>query len=113
MTKYLITFPPNAMRFPQEELPAVADASHAVIRELKAAGAYVFGGGIDEGVPPVRVAGDGTVTEGGYPETASLAGGFLVIEAATREDAESWAAKVAESCRCAQQVQEFMFDPEW
>ncbi|WP_072312835.1 YciI family protein [Agrococcus sp. Marseille-P2731] len=112
MTKFLITFPPSAMQVTPEELPAVSEASHAVIRELKAAGVYVFGGGIDEAVAPVRVAGDGTVTDGGHAETSSLAGGFLVIEAATREDALTWAAKVAEGCRCPQQVQEFMYDAE-
>ena len=30
------------------ELPAVSDAAHAVVRQAKAAGVWVFGGGIDE-----------------------------------------------------------------
>ena len=47
MTKYLISFPSEAMVLTQEELPIVAAEAHAVIEEAKAAGVYVFGGGIE------------------------------------------------------------------
>lgn len=53
MAKYLISFPSAAMVVPDGEWEAVVRDSHAVIEEAKAAGVYVFGGGIDEGVPPV------------------------------------------------------------
>jgi hypothetical protein len=53
MTKFLISFPSGAMVVPAEDLQAVSDAPHAVVDEAKAAGVWVFGGGIDEGVPPV------------------------------------------------------------
>ncbi|OMH36931.1 YciI family protein [Tersicoccus sp. Bi-70] len=112
MTKYLISFPSGAMTFPEEELPAVADASHAVVREARAAGVWVFGGGIDESVPPVKVDGDGTVTEGTYPETARIEGGYTVLDVPTREEALAWAAKIATACRCAQEVRAFIIDPE-
>ncbi|WP_256220646.1 hypothetical protein [Pseudomonas sp. P1.8] len=59
MAKYLISFPSAAMIVPEGELEAVGRDAHAVIDEAKAAGVYVFGGGIDEGVPPVLVAADG------------------------------------------------------
>ena len=64
MTKYLISFPSAAMVVPDEDLKAVSDAAHAVVQEAKDAGVWVFGGGIDESIPPVMVDGDGTVTEG-------------------------------------------------
>ena len=48
MTKYLISFPGPAMEVAPEDFPAVGDAAHAVIRDAKAAGVYVFGGGIDD-----------------------------------------------------------------
>jgi hypothetical protein len=112
MTKYLISFPAPAMQVPDAEMQAVSDASHAVVREAKAAGVWVFGGGIDEGVPPVMVAGDGTVTHETYPQTKELNGGFAVLELPDRAAALEWAAKIAEGCRCAQEVREFMFDPE-
>ena len=40
------------MVVPEGELEAVGRDAHAVIDEAKAAGVYVFAGGIDEGVPP-------------------------------------------------------------
>lgn len=48
MTKYLISFPGPAMDIPDEDMAAVGEAARAVIREAKKAGAYVFGGGINE-----------------------------------------------------------------
>jgi len=41
--------------------------AHAVIAAAKAAGVYVFSGGINDSVAPVVVAVDGTLTKGGYP----------------------------------------------
>ena len=61
MAKYLISFPSAAMVVPEGQLEAVGRDAHAVIDEAKAAGVYVFAGGIDEGVPPVLVSADGTV----------------------------------------------------
>jgi hypothetical protein len=111
MTRYLISFPSAAMDVSDEELPAVADAAHAVVAEAKAAGVWVFGGGIDESVPPVLVAGDGTVTDGTYPQTARLEGGYSVLELPSHAAALEWAAKMAAACRCAQEVRAFQFDP--
>ena len=111
MTKYLITFPSAAMVVPDDELPAVSDASRAVVEEAKQAGVWVFGAAIDEGVPPVLVDGDGTVTEGTYPQTKQLEGGYSVLEVPSREVALEWAAKIAVACRCAQEVRAFQYDP--
>ncbi|WP_350349934.1 YciI family protein [Agromyces sp. G08B096] len=113
MTKYLISFPSSAMDHLSEvELQAASEESHAVVQEAKAAGVWVFGGAIDTGVPPVLVAGDGTVTDGTYPERAHLDGGFAILEVPSREAAVEWAARIATSCRCAQEVRPFHFDPE-
>lgn len=95
-----------------EDLPSVGESSRAVIREAKAAGVYVFGGGLDEGVPPVRVAGDGSIKDGTYSETQRLNGGFCVLKVATRQEAEAWAAKLAAACRCPQELRQFGYDPE-
>jgi hypothetical protein len=113
MTRYLISFPGGAMaHIPVEDFPAVSDAAHAVVREIKDAGAYVFSGGLDEEVGPVLVTGDGTVSAGTYPQTKEFSGGFTVIEVPSRDDAFEWAAKIATACRCAQEVREFMYDPQ-
>jgi len=110
MTKFLITFPSEAMVITEEEYPVVSADSHAAIEEAKAAGVYVFGGGINEEVDPVKVTADGTVSSDLYPGS-KLNGGFLVLELPTREDAAEWARKFANACRCAQEVREFMYDP--
>ncbi|MEA3550191.1 YciI family protein [Pseudarthrobacter sp. C1] len=111
MTKYLISFPGEAMVVPEEEFEAVVEDSHAVIEEAKAAGVYVFGGGINEAVAPVLVAGDGTVTEGTYPGHTVPNGGYTILELPSRQAALEWAAKIAVACRCAQEVREFQYDP--
>ncbi|MFX1819380.1 YciI family protein [Pseudarthrobacter sp. CC4] len=111
MTKYLISFPGEAMVVPGEEFEAVVEDSHAVIEEAKAAGVYVFGGGINEAVAPVLVAGDGTVTEGTYPGHTVPNGGYTILELPSRQAALEWAAKIAVACRCAQELREFQYDP--
>jgi len=112
MAKYLISFPSVAMIVPEDEWDAVVRDSHAVIEETKAAGVYVFGGGIDESVPPVRVSADGTVAEGGYPWAPALNGGFTILELPTRDQAVAWAARLAKACRCDQELRVFGFDPQ-
>lgn len=112
MTKFLISFPASAMDVPAEEMPAVSEASHAVIREAKAAGVYVFGGGINATAGAAMVAPDGTCTSATYPQTREFDGGFCVLELPSREAAVQWAARLATACRCAQELREFYFDPE-
>ncbi len=110
MTKYLISFPSEAMVLTDDEFPIVVAESHAVIEEAKAAGVYVFGGGIDGQVDPVLVSGDGSVSAEIHPGSR-LNGGFTVLELPTRADAVEWAGKIALACRCAQELREFMYDP--
>ncbi|HVJ62544.1 MAG TPA: YciI family protein, partial [Tahibacter sp.] len=88
-----------------------SDASRAVVREIKAAGAWIFGGGILTQQASI-VAVDGSVSDGPFPETKAVLGGFSIIEVASRDDALSWAAKLAAACRCTQEVREIMYDPE-
>ena len=112
MTKFLISFPASAMDVPDDEMAAVSKASHEVIREAKAAGVYVFGGGINSEVAPLRVAADGNCTNETYRETQELDGGFCVLELPSRAVAVDWAARLASACRCAQELREFYYDPE-
>jgi hypothetical protein len=111
MARYLISFDDGSMTFPAEDFPAVAVASHAVVREAKAAGVWIFGGGILNQRAGI-VATDGSVSDGPYPETKAVIGGFSILEVPSRDEALRWAAKIASSCRCAQEVREIMYDPE-
>ena len=112
MATYLISFPSSAMTVSEEELAAAGRDSRAVVRQAKAAGVWVFGGGIDESVPPVMVTGNGSVLETTYEQTRHIEGGYAVLDVETREEALEWARKIAVACRCAQEVRVFMDDPE-
>ncbi len=112
MAKYLISFPSNAMAVPEGEREAVGRDAHVVIDEARAAGVYVFGGGIDEAVPPVLVSADGKVAAGGYPWAPTLDGGLTVLELPSREEAVAWAARFAKACRCDQELRVFGYDPQ-
>jgi len=109
MTRYLISFDDGATSFPGEDLPDVAKAAHEVVQEAKDAGAWVFGGGVESQRASV-VATDGTVTDGPYPETKAVLGGFAIVDVSSREEALEWAAKIALACRCAQEVRELLPD---
>jgi hypothetical protein len=112
LTRYLISFDDGAMNFiTEEDLPAVGEAAHQVVREAKDAGVWVFGGGVERQRASI-VATDGAVSDGPYPETKAVIGGFSIIEVPSREEALAWAAKIATACRCAQEVREIGYDPE-
>ncbi len=93
------------------ELPQVADESHAVVREAKNAGVWIFGGGFFED-KPVVVTENGELSVGPLAKSDVRLGGFSVIDCETEEEAHSWAAKIAKSCRCPQEVREMIYDPE-
>ena len=111
MAKYLISFPSAAMVVAEGEMEAAGRDAAAVIDEAKAAGVYVFAGGIDEEVPTVLVAADGTVTKGGYAWAPTLNGGFTILELPSRDDAVAWAVRIANACRCGQELRVFGYDP--
>ena len=112
MPRYLISFDDGSMdHIPEEDWPAVGEAAHAVVRDAKAAGIWIFGGGVQRQRSTV-VATDGVITVGPVDETKAVVGGFSIIEVPSREEALAWAARIAEACRCAQEVREIMFDPE-
>ena len=112
MPRYLISFDDGSMdHIPEEDWPAVGEASRAVVREIKQAGGWIFGGGVLRQQASI-VATDGSVADGPVPETKAVVGGFSIIEVPSREEALAWAAKMAEACRCAQEVREIMYDPE-
>jgi hypothetical protein len=111
MTRYLISFPSDAMdHIPEEDMSDVGRTAHACVQEAKDAGVFVDAGGLDGDVGPVLMGVDGTVTVGTYPGTKPL-GGYTIVDVPSREVALRWAAKIAVACRCAQEVQEIMFDP--
>ena len=111
MKRFLISFDDGTMIIPEDEMPEVGEAAHQVVREAKAAGVWIFGGGLFSQRASI-VATDGTVSDGPFPETKAVVGGFSIIEVPSREEALMWAGKIAAACRFAQEVRELGYDPE-
>lgn len=78
--------------------------------ELRAAGVWVFAGGLlpSESSTVVRVdGGTTTTTDGPFAETKEQLGGFWVIRAADLDQALAWAEKCARACGCPIEVRPF------
>ena len=110
MARYLISFDDGAMDIPEEDLAAVGEAAHAVVKAAQDAGVWIFGGGVESQRASIAAT-DGTVVDGPYPETKAVIGGFVIIDVPSREEALDWAGRFAAACRCAQEVREIMYDP--
>jgi hypothetical protein len=112
MTEYLIAF--NDEWVPDhtvEELREKSKATRALIAEMKAAGVFIFTGGLDVAAPVFSVdASSGTpvFTDGPFTETKEHLGGFAVVDVADEEEARLWAGKIAVACGWPQEVRPFM-----
>jgi hypothetical protein len=108
MTTYLIYFNQQWVGDHTEEwFLSRREPSMAVIDEMKAAGVYVFAGGLDHDSPAYAAdATSGTVviTDGPYVETTEFLGGFTVVEVADDEAAKMWAGRIAVGCGWPQEV---------
>ena len=112
MPRYLISFDDGSMdHIAPADMPAVGEAAHAVLRDARAAGVWIFGAGLQRQQARI-VRPDGSMALGPVPETKAVIGGFSIIEVASYDEALVWAARMAQACRCAQDVRELMFDPE-
>ena len=72
-------------------------------RELREAGAHVFGAPLD-GAPAGKVLRGGLVTDGPFAETKEQLGGLYVIECADEEEALGWSRRVPPSPGLAVEV---------
>ena len=117
MTQYLLAVHINEGEEPPsaEEMGQAYKDVDAVNEEIKAAGAWVFAGGLHPSstATVVRIH-DGEVltTDGPFAETKEQLGGFWVIEAADLDAALAWAAKATRACRVPVEVRPFQEDPE-
>ena len=98
-----------------EELEQMYKDVDVVNQELKAKGAWVFGGGLHPSstATVVKISdGDVLTTDGPFAETKEQLGGFWVIEAADLDAALAWAAKATRACRVPIEVRPFQEEPE-
>jgi hypothetical protein len=101
MRQYLLSvYQPDGDPPPPEVMEPIARRLEAWNAEVKAAGAWVFTGGLH---PPttatvVKPAGDEVlITDGPYLEGKEHLGGFTIIQAADLDAALDWARKLVEA----------------
>ncbi|MDT0532614.1 YciI family protein [Micromonospora sp. DSM 115977] len=112
MAEYLIYFNQQWVGDHTEEwFRSRGPLAMAVVEEMKAAGAYVFAGGLEGGDTPVfsadATSGTLVFTDGPYAETKEWLGGLTVVDVADVETARMWAGKLAEACGWPQEVRRF------
>jgi hypothetical protein len=112
MTEYLIYFNQQWVGdHTAEWFGGRGPLARAVVEEMKAAGVYVFAGGLEE-EPENAFSADATggtlmITDGPYVETKEFLGGFTVVDVPDDDAAKVWAGKVAEACGWPQEVRRF------
>ncbi|AXB42610.1 YciI family protein [Amycolatopsis albispora] len=95
---------------PPEVLEPIMRELNAVNDEMRAAGAWVFAGGLHgpEASSVVRAdGGEVIVTDGPYIEGKEFVGGFTVIRAADLDEALAWAGKVTRALGLSIEVRPF------
>jgi hypothetical protein len=104
MTQYLMSVwhdDDYVVDFDSEEMQRMFAQVGAYNEELTAAGAWVFGGGLESAssATVLRATDSGvSMTDGPYAETKEQMGGFWVIEAPDFDAALEWARKAAVAC---------------
>jgi hypothetical protein len=116
MTQYLLAVASspeidaaNAALTP-EQLQPMFDAVDRFNDKLKAAGAWVFAGGLAPMESATRVDNTGAeplITDGPFAESKEWIGGFWVIEAPDRDAALQWAVEGSKACGARVEVRGF------
>jgi len=109
MTQYAIYFNQQWVGDHSEEwFRSRAPLANDVVEQMKAAGVYVFAGGLEEDMSTAFSADatSGTVvfSDGPYVETKEYLGGITVVDVADVEQARMWAGKMANACGWPQEV---------
>ena len=111
MTEYLLYFNQQWVGdHPEEWFNGRGPLAMAVVDEMKAAGVYVFAGGLEEDgavCSAEPTGGDVLITDGPYVETKEWLGGFALVDVADDEAAKMWAGKIAEACGWPHEVRRF------
>jgi hypothetical protein len=85
--------------------------ARAVVDEMKAAGVYVFAGGLEEDIDTAfsvdATSGTLVFADGPFVETEEYLGGLTVVDVPDEDAARMWAGKIAEACGWPQEVRRF------
>ena len=99
----------------EERIQQMYSDVDAYNQEVKAAGIWVFAGGLHpaDTATVVRIQNDDVVTtDGPFAETKEQLGGFWVITAPDLDAALSWAARASKACQAPVEVRPFQDEPE-
>ena len=112
MAEYLLYFNQQWVGdHPDEWWAPRGPLARAAVDEMKAAGVYVFAGGLEEEDAPIYSAdptsGSVVVTDGPYAETKEWLGGFAIVDVADDDAATMWAARISEACGWPHEVRRF------
>jgi hypothetical protein len=111
MPQYLLSvFQPDGPPPPDVDLEAITRDLDAVNAEIKAAGAWVFAGGLHPAdTATVLRADNGEVvmTDGPYVEGKEHLGGFTIVEAEDLDAALRWGRRLAEATTLPIEVRPF------
>jgi hypothetical protein len=111
MTQYLVAIYHPDDYDPSTEGEAMIRDIHALNKEMDAAGARIFAGGLTPAKSARSLrsqpAGKVLVTDGPYVETKEHLGGFWILEAANLDEALAWGRKAVVACRAPVEVREF------
>jgi hypothetical protein len=114
MKQYLLSvIQPDGPAPPAEELERIDRDLDALNEEMRAAGAWVFAGGLH---PPstatvVRAAGTETlVTDGPFAEGKEHVGGFTIVKAPDLDAALAWGGRLARATTLPVEVRPFQGD---
>ena len=111
MPEYLFAFNEEWWPHPTaEDQRERSRAVRALVAEMKAAGVFVFLGGLDPAAPVFSVdASSGTplFTDGPFVESKEHLGGFAIVDVADEKAARMWAGKTAVACGWPQEVRRF------
>ncbi len=111
MPQYLLSvYQPDGPPPPSIDLDQIVRDLDAVNEELKAAGAWVFAGGLH---PPSTATvlrahgGDVLITDGPFAESKEHVGGFTIIDAPDLDAALAWGTKIARASTLPVEVRPF------
>lgn len=114
MTQYLLNvYQPAGGTPPPEVLDSVMRDVDAVDQEMRAAGVWVFAGGLHAPSTATVVRprdGDVLMTDGPFAESKEHVGGFTIIEAPDLDAALEWAGKLARATTLPIEVRPFQGD---
>jgi len=114
MTQYLLSVHSDGSEayedLSPEEVKAVYAATDAFNEEVRAAGKWVFAGGlvpIESSTTVDNTKGQRVVTDGPFSESKEYLGGFWIIEAADLDEALDWAQRGSQACMGKVEVRAF------